>query len=206
MTSPPCGKGSFLGELGNQSEKLHLENLPEHSLITLAFDLNVIGTWDGNQLAWPNAVSAPGIVNSPNGIVGPDRWMLKTTLDLPQGQANPSAGAVDRTLVDTTFANWATLGFHQAYPDAYPGGDHPAETGAYKVNSMCYQYAGISLDSTYHIVITFEHSGATLDLDFSAMGLQPINDETWGLDDVQVSLSSGADLMPKRIYLPLVGR
>jgi hypothetical protein len=45
-----------------------------------------------------------------------------------------------------------------------------------------------------------------LTLDFSAMGLQSIADESWGLDNVVVTLSGGADLLPHKVYMPFLAR
>src|SRR5258706_2605905 len=39
----------FLGEFGNQNVSLALAGLPEHDQVTLAFDLYLIRSWDGNS-------------------------------------------------------------------------------------------------------------------------------------------------------------
>ena len=98
---------------------------------------------------------------------GPDIWDLSV-------QDGP-------TLLHTTFSK----GQRQAYPDTYPGGDHPARTGALENNSLGYSFYG---DSVYHLSFTFPHSANSLVLVFSASGLQGLGDESWGLDNVNVSL------------------
>ena len=98
---------------------------------------------------------------------GPDIWDLSV-------QDGP-------TLLHTTFSNIQ----RQAYPDTYPGGGHPARTGALESNSLGYSFYG---DSVYHLSFTFPHSANSLVLVFSASGLQGLGDESWGLDNVNVSL------------------
>ncbi|MBI1923618.1 leucine-rich repeat domain-containing protein [Candidatus Poribacteria bacterium] len=94
---------------------------------------------------------------------GPDIWELNVT-DGP-------------TLLHTTFS----VGFWQAYPDAYPGGDHPARTGAAENDTL-----GYTGDSVYQLNFTFPHTASSLALNFSAFGLQSLGDESWGLDNVAV--------------------
>ena len=163
----------FLGEFGNETVKLNLAALPAHTQATVAFDLYVIRSWDGNQTVFPSAAAVYAGM-TPDGItgaLGPDRWML---------QAN------GQTLLDTTFAN--ILEFPQAYPGNFPGGDHPAQTGAAAANSLGYIFAAWPMDAVYHIERTFAHSGGSLTLDFAALGLQIISDESWGLDNVTVTV------------------
>ena len=153
--------------------KLNLTALPTHTQATVAFDLYVIRSWDGNQTVFPSAaaVYAGMTLDGISGAVGPDYWML---------QAN------GQTLLDTTFANIPD--FRQAYPDNVPGGDNPAQTGAVAANSLGYIFAAWPMDAVYHIERTFAHSAASLALDFTALGLQGLSDESWGLDNVTVTV------------------
>ena len=86
------------------------------------------------------------------------------------------------TLIQTTFSNTA----RQSYPDPYPGGDYPAQTGAVEVNTLGYTYYGQPMDSVYRLSVTFPHSDSSLTLNFSVPGSQGGGDETWGLDTVSV--------------------
>jgi uncharacterized repeat protein (TIGR01451 family) len=188
-TTSPCGR-DFQGEFGNETVTLKLENLQPHTRVSVSFSLFIIRSWDGNTVYWPPREA--GMVNpGASSVIGPDRWQFQ---------------ADGETLLHTTFANWNTLGFRQAYPGPYPVGDYTAQTGASEVNSLCYGFGDTSLDSVYHMSFTFEHTGSDLRLDFSAMGLQSIDDESWGLENVMVSLSAGAELKPNKIYLPLVAK
>lgn len=90
-------------------------------------------------------------------------------------------------MLDTTFAN--IPGFHRAYPDTYPGGDHPAQMGATATNSLGYVFGQSGMDAAYRIECTFAHTGSSLTLDFQALGLQAVlEEESWGIDNVNVSV------------------
>ncbi|MFM8320484.1 MAG: DUF11 domain-containing protein, partial [Chloroflexota bacterium] len=196
VTTPLCGS-SFLGEFGNQTVSMKLGQetpLAPHSRVLVTFDLYILRSWDGNTPEWqvsPDSSFAPSLAAlgyAPGVQVGPDQWIFS---------------ADGKPLLNTTFANWNTLGFRQAYPGSYPGGDYPAQTGAQAINSLCYDFGGHQMDSRYPMTFLFKHSGPSLELDFSAMGLQDITDESWGLDNLQVTL------LPSpvgTVYLPLVIR
>ncbi len=55
----PTGNRTFLGQFGNGTISLSLNNLPKHNEVTVSFDLFIIRSWDGNRTSW-----------------GPDRWNL----------------------------------------------------------------------------------------------------------------------------------
>ena len=99
--------------------------------------------------------------------VGPDEWDLTV-----------SGGP---TLLHTTFSK----GQRQAFPDTFPGGDNPAFTGAAELNSLGYTFFG---DAVYSLSFTFPHTASSLALDFSASGLQSLSDESWGLDNVSLTI------------------
>ena len=192
IKEPDCGE-NFLGEFSNETVTLSLDNLPQHSQVTVEFDVVIIRSWDGNQITNDSLTEEQQQQMAALGVevVGPDVW---------------SMSADGQNLITTTFSNWDAYGFHQAYPGVFPGGDYPARTGARAINSRCYIYAGYSQDSIYHMRYSIPHSASTIELDFTASGLQPIDDESWGLDNISVRLSSGADLPPYLIYLPLIQR
>src|SRR5439155_26216731 len=101
--------------------------------------------------------------------VGPDIWDLK---------------ADGQTLLQTTFANGNTGG--QAYPGSYPGSHYAYRTGATEGNTPGYIYGGTVLDSVYHLSYHFAPTSSAVLLDFFAQ-LQGIDDESWGLDNVNVT-------------------
>ena len=157
----PIGNRRFLGQFGNDTVSLSLNSLPTHKAVTLSFDLFVINTWDGND-------SNPG--------EGPDIWDLSVV-------GGP-------TLLHTTFQNYPRAGDPtQSFPDNYPGGNHPARTGAVENNTLGYINNGIPMDSVYHMSFTLPHTADSLTLNFTAQGLQGLDDESWGFDNVSVSLT-----------------
>jgi len=85
-------------------------------------------------------------------------------------------GGTDR--IATTFSNG---GQRQAFPGSHPGGDNAAFSGAAEPNA-----AG----SVYSLSASFDHTAATLDVDFLAEGLQALTDESWALDNVCVSIGA----------------
>lgn len=162
----PVGNRGFLGEFGNDTVTLPLTDLPGHSSITLAFDLYIIRSWDGN-------IETPG--------VGPDIWSV--------GMIHQDLG--EHVFLATTFANQpAAWNRSQSYPLAYGDGNSAMYAGAMEINSLGYTHREFSLSSVYHMEFTMpEHSDSSATFWFRAQGLQGIADESWGLDNVRVSVS-----------------
>ena len=185
----PTGRG-FLGEFSSENVALALSSLPAHCSVSVAFDLFLIRSWDGNQVEWGQS---PLAIFSPDEVVGPDSWQL-----LADGQA----------LLTTTFSNWDTLNFLQSYPGDYLGSDYPAQTGAAERDSLGYIYISDPMDSVYHLTYAFAHLSDSLQVDFTAWGLQAIDDESWGIDNVTITLGGEytPSLPPVRLYLPVVIR
>ena len=167
----PAGTRRFLGQFGNDTVSLALSHLPAHSAVSLSFDLFVIRSWDGNYDAPDNPLNL---------------WDLT---------------ADGQTLVHTTFAlyPYATI---QAYPGSYPGGSYAPGTGASENNTLGYTFTNNAMtdrpmDAVYRLSFAFTHTSDTLVLGFSGTGLQGPNpwvsnaylDESWGLDNVQVSIT-----------------
>ncbi|MGE0682964.1 MAG: thrombospondin type 3 repeat-containing protein [Candidatus Binatia bacterium] len=158
----PAGARRFFGQFGSGTVSLTLTGLPAHTNITVSFDLFILQTWDGNGIPF-----------------GPDIWDL-SVVDGP-------------TLLHTTFSNVHKDLGQQAYPDAYPGGDNPSTTGAVEIDTLGYDsFFGDAHhgDSIYRLSFTFSHSTNSLVMNFSASGLQLLGDESWGLDNVDVAVSS----------------
>ena len=161
----PSGSRGFLGEFGNETVSLPLANLPGHDTITISFDLYVIRSWDGN-------IMTPG--------VGPDIWSTGMLHD----------GMDEHTFLATTFSNQPSSHTRsQSFPLAYGDGSSPMYAGAMEVNSLGYQHLEYSLSSVYHMEFTMEHMGSNAEFWFRATGLQHLADESWGLDNVRVSVS-----------------
>jgi Ca2+-binding RTX toxin-like protein len=170
----PVGSRRFLGQFGSEAVTLSLgagssvlpDGLPVHEQVTVSFDLFVIRTWDGNG----------------TGCHGPDIWDLSV--------------AGGPTLLHTTFNNAypGCEGTPQAFPDAFPGGSHDFRTGAVENNTLGFTFPNVPgdgvLDSVYNLTFTFPHSASSVAFDFTGMLSTPGFDESWGLDNVNVSLQS----------------
>lgn len=99
----PWGARSFLGQFGNDQVSLSLSNLPDHARVSVALDLFIIRTWDGNSSKH-----------------GPDVWTLRidgvTTLlnttfgnDVPQAYPGTYPGSQHSAY--TGAAEIETLGY-----------------------------------------------------------------------------------------------
>lgn len=158
VSHTPAANYGFLGEFSNEKVTLKLSSLPPHTQIRVAFEVYAIRAWDGN--------SAPG----------PDRWGMDV-----------SDAVRTYHLIDTTFAvSRVGLVKPQAYPDPWPAGDNPQRTGARQNNILGYQWRGEPLDSIYQIEVVAPHYSPNVTIDFWASGLQEIEDESWGIDNVTV--------------------
>jgi len=168
----------FLGQFGNDTVSLVLTGLPSHTELTMCFDLFVIRSWDGNIAVHPVT----------GGAIGPDVW----DLSLLSGP----------TLLHTSFTNWPD--FRQAYPGTYPDDNYAAGTGARESDSLGYTYYSEPQDSVYRLQVTFPHSSTFTVLNFAASGLQPLADESWGIDNLQVQTNDSVQI--HYTYLPLIAK
>jgi hypothetical protein len=176
---------NFLGQFGNETARLQLEQLPAHHWVCVSFDLYIIRSWDGNQVE-KLAAALPAIPESPDRIVGPDQWLLQ---------------ADGFTLLHTTFSNWGNQ--QQAYPSFFGVGNFPPQNGARDINHLGYTFGNYAMDATYHQTFTFIHQSDSLALDFSALGLQAISDESWGLDNLIVNVDNSPAY---QLFLPVVAQ
>ena len=198
----PFFQRHFLGEFVNGTVSLNLGSLPAHNRVHVAFDLFVLRSWDGmNQLFGCDASSC-------------ESWSV-----------GPSGGP---TLINTNFNNIGGFpkdqgGSVQAYPDNVGEGVHDFHAGAEEVGTLGFpaliqdvvtQEIGVvcCFDAVYHFEFIFPHQGPQLTLDFTASDLQILDpalqaqfdfffpDESWGLDNVKVSVE-----VPEPPLLALLG-
>ncbi len=169
----PIDQRHFLGQFGSESVRLELVNVPNNSWVTLSFDLFIINTWDGNgNCLWSYGQNL-------------DIWSLSTI----DGQQ----------LLRTTFSNMGDNPNYiwQSYPDTYvtyPGVNNPARKGAVENNTLGFINTitpswGIR-DSVYHLSFTTLHDSGITGWDFNGLPNQELADESWGLDNVQVSVQA----------------
>jgi hypothetical protein len=157
----PVGGRRFLGQFGAQGVTLTLNNLRLHGYIWLSCDLFIIGSWDGNYVS-------PG--------TGPDIWDL--------------SAEDGTTVVHTTFNTHTFASQYQAFPDFYPGGQHPSNTGAIEVNTLGYSCSGSCTNAVYHLDLLFVHRSHSMVLTFSGLGLESLANESWGLDNLTIQIES----------------
>ena len=113
--------------------------------------------------------------NSP--MYGPDRWSFGV------GGRPP--------LLATTFSNNPKVEKEGCYQD-YPRPSSPPRSGAVSTNTFGFRpYFG---DSVYHLEFVFEHSDPQLVLEFAGDLFEGkgVPDESWGLDNVEVSIQRKA--------------
>lgn len=160
----------FLGEFGNDTVSLNLSGLTSHTALTLTFDLYLIRTWDGSSSGTPfdfgNDSFKVAVGNGP-------------------------------VLLDETFSNGNPAG--QSFG---PAAINPQFTGSAERYSLGYVVPDsilaepIVMDSVYKLSYTFAHTTNQLTLNFSGYGLQAKGDESWGLDNVRVSMVPEPGMAP----------
>ena len=181
--STPAGGRQFLGQFGNQTACLTLSGLAPHQAVQVSFDVFVIRSWNGSLA--PNPAALRLNPESADADLAPDRWLFS---------------ADGTTWVDTTFSNLE--GQLQAYPANFGSSLFAPFTGAAEQNTLGYLHFGRPLDAVYRISLTIPHTASTLQLDFSALGLQGLENESWGLDNLTVKLQS----LMWQVFLPLANK
>lgn len=188
--APADANRKFLGRndgvnlgFSNDVVTLNLAGLAAHDKVTISFDVYVINSWDGN-----------GPLG--NFDFGPDMFGVSLA-DVTPGSA---------TGLLTTFSNIdaserpevGATGALQSYPQPFPAlPGSPAFSGALEKGTLGYDFFGGGVgddDSVYRITLTFDHTASNLSLSFFGLGLQDLSDESWGLDNVSVSLAGPAPI------------
>jgi uncharacterized repeat protein (TIGR01451 family) len=170
-TTSPNGTQTFLGELSNTDLRFSYPdtNPVGHQWIKVSFDLYVIKSWDGNT------------VISFGRTVGQDHWQYSLLNQADQ---------VARTFVNTTFTNYTEpkfKSFRQSYPANFPLGDNPAVLGSETYATLGYMFAG-PRDAIYHFVYILPHTDPTVKLALKGSNLQVVTDESWGIDNFELTL------------------
>jgi len=181
-TSHPAD--TFLGQFGNQTVTLTLDMPAGHTQVTVACDLYVIRSWDGNF---------------DGDYRGPDFWAVAE---------GPVPAEPDDWDYITTFNNWDPTVCTQAFPDAYGYGTHPARTGADENDTLgylFYQDGWFILDSVYALSVDLPHTAEALTFSFGAANLQELSDESWGLDNVVVTVDVPEPASATLLVLGIVG-
>jgi hypothetical protein len=156
----PLGSRRYLGQFSNDTVSLSLANLPQHTQVTVAFDVYIIRSWDGNSTQW-----------------GPDIFDVRAE----------NGPVVTRT-------TFALQPLRQAWPGEFPGGDNVPGAGATETSTLGYIFDGRVMDAVFRVNRTISHTGGTLKLNFSASGLEILDNESWGLDNVSISVNCPAGI------------
>jgi hypothetical protein len=170
----PNGKQRFLGEFGGPAILTGRPFDPQHFVRvdqTVTLTLRNLKPHTRATVTFDLYILKSWDGNNPN--YGPDRWSLSV-------QGGP-------TLLDTTFSNNPKTGEYDLSLQNYPVANSAPQAGAAVVNTLGYKFFG---DSIYRLSCTFDHAGNTLALNFSSSLFEGkgIADESWGLDNVRVSI------------------
>ncbi|MFM8320955.1 MAG: choice-of-anchor Q domain-containing protein [Chloroflexota bacterium] len=183
-TQAPNGQ-RFLGEFNQEYLLATWVGSQEYRYVRASWDLYILRSWDGNQVD----DLLPPALRSPGSIVGPDHWQMILN-------GSPT--------IDTTFTNWSLINYRQSFPLWQPGGSFPAQTEAKEVNTLGYTFGPYIMDSIYHFSIYKASSSPEgLTMGFGATGLQPIEDESWGINNLYMYVRA---LPLPSVYLPLINR
>lgn len=115
--------------------------------------------------------------NGPAGG-GADNWQIAIA-----GAPSP--------LLKTNFAGY--YGQTQAFPDLYPAGSYPGQTGADEVNTLGYNWDdGKPMNSVYYFrgarTFVVPHTASSITINFTSFQTESIDNECFGLDNVGVTL------------------
>ena len=161
---------TVLGQYNNGGFSLNLNDLPRHHLITVAFDLYIHDSWDGNKL----------------GADGPDIWQMlidnNTYIDASFSNIECIAGNICPP---------------QSYPLNYPNNYNNPKKGAYQTDlpGVCHLVNSPNGTTLYKITKTFKHSGNTLLLQCLDKLVQtntstPKCDESWSVDNIIIKATT----------------
>lgn len=138
VTTSPNGK-RFHGVLSNVSDTLTVDSIPQHTMLTLEFDLYIIGSWNGN--AEDPVAGEPDIIEFLLGGGG--------------------------SLKKATFSNKPRD--NQAFPGDYPGSSFPAMSGSAERGTLGYPSGiDFTGDAVYRITLSFPHTAPSVRLIFNA--------------------------------------
>ena len=158
-----------LGNYNNGRFELILNELPEHDLIDVSFDLYIHDSWEGNQQ-----------LNEMQN--GPDIWGMKVN---------------GKSYIYTTFSNLDCVTGNicppQSYPADYPNNNYNPRSGATKTNlpGFCSQLSKSNGTTLYRISKSISHSDKTLVLEcFDELkqkdAADPKCDESWTVDNIKI--------------------
>jgi hypothetical protein len=118
------------------------------------------------------------IIRSWDGYATDDYWRL--------------AVAGGPVLLDTSFSAQDSIPETQNFPFNFPTGNFLAGTGATETNSLGFTLSSTPLDNVYRLSYSFAHTAPSLTIEFSGRSLENLPNESWGLDNVRMTLAANA--------------
>ncbi|WPU95807.1 hypothetical protein SNE25_09785 [Mucilaginibacter sabulilitoris] len=154
-----------LGRYNNGDFILSLNNLPQHDLIIVSFDLYIHDNWRGELL--PD---------------GPAIWQMRI-----------DGGPYINTTFSNLACPVGNICPPQSYPDNYPNNNHNPRSGAYRTDlpGVCSMKSESNGTTMYKITKTFKHSGKTLSLECLDKLDQkdypdPKCEKSWSVDNIDI--------------------
>lgn len=190
----PIGARNFLGQFGNETACLTLAGLIPHQSITVEFDVFVIRSWNGNVSDYPpdDPIYARPDPDETDVVLEP--------LD-PSGVNGPDHFKFFMEAIEQLHTSFSNLRDHpQSFPSWFKNGAFLRFSGAVEDRTLGYLYGDHRSDSVYHLLFTIPHNTPTLNLYWMAEGLQGLENESWGIDNVSITLYGQIS----QIFLPIM--
>lgn len=169
-----------MGNFNNSGFSLKLNNLPEHEYIRVTFDLYIHDSWEGNTN------------HSNTDKEDHDAWIMEFD---PDKNIKPA----DKIYFETTFSNGLCIPgwcFSQSYPNEFPFHQEArTEASTRTLEGRCLWASSPIGTSIYRIDRIFPHTNKTTVIAFydrlkTADSFDPICDESWSLDNLNISVFS----------------
>lgn len=157
---------TILGTYNNSDVSINVNNLPDHDLVKITFDLYIHDNWNGNVLPTNQ----------------PDLWQMLV-------DGNPYIS----TTFSNAVCGVGVFCPPQSYPSNYPNSNHNPKAGAYKTDlpGFCSQQSNPHGTTQYKIekTITHYHNKLTLELLdklSQANSVNPKCDKSWSIDNLVI--------------------
>lgn len=167
-TISPFNGSKVLGNYNNGQFNLTINDLPDHDLVDISFDLYIHDNWVGAQQFENNS--------------GPDIWQMKVD---------------NKTYINTTFNNYACADGNicppQSYPADYPNQSNNPRTGASQTDLPGFCNANSQPGTVlYKIHKSISHSDKTLLIEcLDLLKHKDVADqkcnESWSVDNIKVT-------------------
>lgn len=175
---------TVLGDFNNDGFILFLDDIGEHDYVSVAFDIYIHGSWDGNSNGFDIDDQA-------------DKWTMELSPDMNLYK-DPASNSFTTTFSNSTC--WPNYCLRQSYPETFPYENNPKK-GAFMVDldSKCLNNFFGGPTTLYQIEKVFKSSGNNIVLRFYDELYQPNAidkngnpqnkcDESWSIDNLRVRM------------------